>query len=234
MQTHYFMANRRGKGGSSDRFPLLGLWNHCIWWLQPWNQKMTISWQESYDKPRQCTEKQRYYSADQGPHSQGYGLSRGHILLWELNHTEGRAPKNWCLQTVVLEKTPESPLDSMEIKPVNLKENQPWILVGRNDAKAPVFWLSNENSWLIGRVLDVRKDWGQTEKRLSEDEMAGWHHRCNGRELRCNGHELQKIVRDREVWHAVVHGVAESDTTEQQQVHVTHDLFFIYFWIYEK
>ena len=59
--------------------------------------------------------------------------------------------------------------------------------------------------------------------------MAGWHQRCNGCELRCNGRELQKIVRDREVWHAVVHGVAESDTTEQQQVHVTHDLFFIYF-----
>ena len=50
------MANRRGKGGSSDRFPLLGLENHCRWWLQPWNQKMIASWQESYDKPRHGVE----------------------------------------------------------------------------------------------------------------------------------------------------------------------------------
>ena len=48
------MANRRGKSGSSDRYPLLGLYNHCWWWLQSWNQKMIASWQESYDKPRQC------------------------------------------------------------------------------------------------------------------------------------------------------------------------------------
>jgi len=151
---------------------------------------MTVSWQESYDKPRQCIEKQRYYSANKGPYSQGYSLSSGHVLSWELNHKEGRAPKNWCLRTMVREKTPESPLDSTEIKPVNLKENQPWILVGKNDAEAPVYWLSDENSWLIGRVLDARKDWGQMEKRLSEDEMAGWHHWCNGHELRCNGHAM--------------------------------------------
>ena len=73
---HYLIANRQEKGGSSYRFPLLGLWNHCRWWLYPWNQKMIASWQESYDKPRQCVEKQRYYSADKGPYSQGYGLSK--------------------------------------------------------------------------------------------------------------------------------------------------------------
>ena len=46
------MANRRGEGGSNDRFPLLGHQSHCGWWLQPWNQKSTASWQESNDKPR--------------------------------------------------------------------------------------------------------------------------------------------------------------------------------------
>ena len=75
------MANTRGKGGSSNRFPLLGLQNHCGWWLQPSNQKMITSWQESDDKPRQCFEKQRHYSADKGPYSQGYGLSSGHVWL---------------------------------------------------------------------------------------------------------------------------------------------------------
>ena len=85
---------------------------------------------------------------------------------------------------MVLEKTPESPLDSKEIKPVHLKGNQPWILIARTDAEAevPVFWSSDTNSWLIGKVPDARKDWGQKEKRVSEDEVAGWHHQCNGHE----------------------------------------------------
>ena len=67
---------------------------------------------------------------------------------------------------------------------INLKRNQPWIL-GRTDAEAeaPVFWSSDANSWLIGKVPYAGKDWGQKEK-LSEDEMAVWHHRCNGHELR--------------------------------------------------
>ena len=69
------MANRRGKGESSDRSPLLGLKNHCGWWPQPWNQKMIVSWQESYDKLRQCVKKQRHHFANKGPCSQGYDLS---------------------------------------------------------------------------------------------------------------------------------------------------------------
>ena len=120
------MPNRWGKCGNSDRFPLLGLQNHSGWWLQPCNQKTTASWQESDDKPRQYAEKQRQYSANKGLYSQGYGrLPSGHVWLWELDRKEGRMPKNWCLWTVVLEKTPESPLDSREIKPVNLREINP-------------------------------------------------------------------------------------------------------------
>ena len=94
-------------------------------------------------------------------------------------------PKNWCLQTVVLGKTPESLLDGKEIKPVNLKGNQPWILVGRTgaEAEAPVFWSSDRHSQLIGKIPDIRKDWGQEEKRASEDEVAGWHHWCNWHEF---------------------------------------------------
>ena len=93
-------------------------------------------------------------------------------------------PKSWCLRTVVLE-TPEGPLDSKEIKPINLKGNQPWILVGNTDieAETPVRWSFDVNNWLIGKVPDLGKDWGQKEKRVSEDEMPGWHHWCNGHEL---------------------------------------------------
>ena len=94
-------------------------------------------------------------------------------------------PKNWCLWTVVLEKTPESPLDSKEIKPVNLKGNQPWIVTGRTDAEAeaPVFWSSDANRRLIEKVPDAGKDWGQKGKRASEDETAERHHWCNEHEL---------------------------------------------------
>ena len=145
---------------------------------------MIASWQESYDKPRQCIEKQSHYFVNEDPNNQGYGLPSGHVQLWELNHKEGKAPKNWCLQIVVPEKTPESLLDSKEIKPVNLKGNQPWLLIGKADdkAEAPVFWSSDVNSWLTGKVPDAGKDWGQ-KKRVSEDEMAGWHHGCNGHEF---------------------------------------------------
>ena len=210
------MANRSGKGGSSDRFPLLGPQNHCRWWLQPWNQKTTASWQESYDKPRQCVEKQRHYSANKSLYSQGYGLPSGHVWLWELDHKEGRTPKNWCLQTVVLEKTPESSMDIKEIKPVNLKGNQPWTLIGRIDveAEAPVFWSSDANRGLIGKVPDVGKDWGQ-KKKVSDDEMAGWHHWCNE-------HELGQTLGDGEGQGSLVccspwgHRVRHDWVTEQQ------------------
>ena len=110
-------------------------------------------------------------------------LSSGHVWLWELDCKEGRVPENRCCQTVVLEKTPESPLDSKEIQAVNLKGNQHWILVRRTDAEGPLFWSSDANSWLIWQVPDVGKDWGQKEKRASEDEKAGWHHQCNENEL---------------------------------------------------
>ena len=102
-------------------------------------------------------------------------------MLRELYRKEGGVLKNWCLWTMVLEKTPESPLDSKKIKTVNLKGNQPWILIGRTDVEAetPGFWSSDANSWLIEKAPDAGKDGGQKEKRTSEDEMVGWHHWCN-------------------------------------------------------
>ena len=82
-------------------------------------------------------------------------LSQIAVRKWELDHKGSWAPKNWCFQIVVLEKTPESPLDYKEIKPVNPKENQPWIFIGRIDdeAEAPILWTPDVKSWLIG------KDW---------------------------------------------------------------------------
>ena len=89
---------------------------------------------------------------------------------------------NWCFWTVVLRKTLESPLDCKEIQPVHSEGDQPWDFFGRNDAKAetPVLWPPHAKSWLIGKDSDAGKDWGQEEKGMTEDEMAGWHHWLDG------------------------------------------------------
>ena len=89
------------------------------------------------------------------------------------------APKKWCLQTVVLEKTLKSSLNSKEIKSVNLKRNQPWILTGRADAEAPILWSSDTKGRLFGKDLDAGKDW-QKEKGATKDEVVGWHHQFSG------------------------------------------------------
>ena len=119
-----------------------------------------------------------------GLSSQGYGFSSGHVWMWELDCEESWAPKYWCFWTVVLEKTLESPLDCKEIQPVHSKGVQPWVFFGRHDAKAetPVLWPPHAKSWLIGKDSDAGRDWGQEEKGMTEDEMAGWHHWLYGHE----------------------------------------------------
>ena len=102
----------------------------------------------------------------------------------ELDCEESWALENWCFWTVVLEKTLESPLDWKEIQPVHSKGDQSWVFFGRNDAKAgtPILWPPQAKCWLIGKDSDAGRSWGQ-EKGMTEDEMAGWHHRLNGREF---------------------------------------------------
>ena len=108
-------------------------------------------------------------------------FSSSHVWLWELDHKEDWALKNWCFQTVVLVKTLESPLDSKEIKPGYPKGSQPWTFIGRTDAeaKAPILWPPDLKSWLIGKDSDTGKDWRQKKKRVTEKEMVGWHHRLS-------------------------------------------------------
>ena len=119
------MANRRGKSRNSDRFDFPGLQNHCKRWLQPWNEKTLSPWKESYDKPRQCINKERYHFADKDPYRQSYGFSSSYVQMWELDYKESWVPKNWCFWTVVLEKTLESPLDCKRSNQSVLKEISP-------------------------------------------------------------------------------------------------------------
>ena len=117
--------------------------------------------------------------------SQCYGFSSGHVWMWELDYKESWALKNWCFWTVMLEKTPESPLDSKEIQPVNPKGNQSWIFIGKADAEAetPILWPPDAKNWLLRKDPDAGKGWRQEEKRTTEDEMVGWHHQLYGNEF---------------------------------------------------
>ena len=114
----------------------------------------------------------------------------------------------------MLEKTLEGPLDSREIKPVNPKENQSWIFIGKSDAKAeaPILWPPDVKSWLIRKDPDARKDWRQEEKGETEDEMVGWHHWLNG-------HKFEPTLGDSEgQWSLVCCSSwdhKDSDTTQQ-------------------
>ena len=105
--------------------------------------------------------------------------------MWELDCEESWASKNWYFWTVVLEKTLESPLDCKEIQPVHSEGDQSWVFFGRIDAKAetPILQPPNAKTWLIGKDSDAGRDWGQEEKGMTEDEMAGWHHWLDGQEF---------------------------------------------------
>ena len=87
----------------------------------------------------------------------------------------------WCWRRLLR----ISPLDCKEIQPVHSEGDQPWVFFGGDDAKAeaPVLQSPYAKSWLIGKDSDAGRDWGQEEKGMTEDEMAGWHHWLNGCEF---------------------------------------------------
>ena len=151
-----------------------------------------------------------------GPYSQSYGFPSSHVQMWELDHKEDWELENWYFQTVVPEKTLESPLNSKEIKSVSSKGNQPWILIGRIDAEAeaPIPWPPDakrpwKRPWCWERLR------ARTEG-ATEDPMVGWHRWLNGHEFeQILGHsEEQGSLVCCSLWgHRVWHDIA----TEQQK-----------------
>ena len=171
--------------------------------------KTHAPWKESYDKPRQHIKKQTHHFADKSSYRQSYDLSSSHVRMWD--HKEVWAPKNWCFWTVVLEKTPESPLNC-KIKPSNPKGSPPRIFIGRTDteAEAPIVGPPDVKSWLTEKDPDAGNDWRQKEKGTSEDEVVGWHHWLNGHQFEQTPGEMFVYTRSIKTCASRFHELLES------------------------
>ena len=133
--------------------------------------KTVTPWKESYDQPRQHIQKQRHYFANKDLSSQSYGFSSSHVWMWELNHKESWALKNWCFWTVVLEETLESPLDCKEIQPVHPKGNQSRIFIGRTDAEAETPILATWSK----ELTHLKRPWcWESLKAGGDEDDRGW------------------------------------------------------------
>ena len=146
---------------------------------------MLPPWKKSYDQPRQCVKKQRYYFANKGLSSQSYGFSSSHVWMWELDHRESWALKDWCFWTVVLEKTLESSLDSKEIKPVNPKGNQVLSIHWKDRGWT---WSSNTLATWCKELTHWKSPWcWEKLKAGGEGDDRGWD---GWMASQLNGHDI--------------------------------------------
>ena len=172
---------------------------------------MLVPWKKSYDQPRQHIKKQRHCFANKGPSSQSYGFSSSHVWMWELDHKESWASKNLCFWTVVLKNSLESPLDCNEVKPVNPKENQSWIFIGRTDAETEN---SNTLATWCKELTHCKRPWcWERLKAGGKGDDRGWNGwMASPTQWALSLSKFQELVMDREAWRAAVHGVTKGQT----------------------
>ena len=200
------MANRRGKSGSNDRFYFLGLQNHCRHDCSHQIQRHLLLGRKTMTNSDSIL-KSRDDFANKGPYSQSCGFSSSHVQIWKLDHEEGWAPKSWCFQIVMLEKTLESPWDCKEIKPVKIKEINPEYSLEGLLLKLKLQYFgyqmwrakSLEKTLMMGKIDGKRRVGCQRMRWLDSitDSMD------------MNLSILWEIVGDKKAWHATVHEITK-------------------------
>ena len=136
------------------------------------------TWLFINDKPGQHIKKQRHHSANKSLSSQSYGFSSGEIWMWELDRKEGWESKNWCFCIMCWRRPLRVPWtarrsNQSSLKEINPKYSSEGLILKLN---LQLLWLCDAKSWLFGKDPNTGKDWEQEEKRVTEDEMVGWHH----------------------------------------------------------
>ena len=154
--------------------------------------------------------KKRHYITNKAPSSQGYGFSSSHVWMWELDYNESWAPKNWCFWTVMLKKTPESPLECKEIQPINPQGISPeysleWLMLKlKLQYLGHLLWRihSLENTLILGKI--------EVGRRRGQHRMRWLNGISNTMDITFSS--IWELVMDRETWRAEVHGFAKSQT----------------------